>query len=240
MDKTNKIINLYSKLVLYNNELHNVYGNSIFSIDGISFYKPRCVAFTDRYLWVNYFITLRRCNKCHTIMKYINRISLSDEVHLLSDDYYPQIGINEVRDCFKYVAFTQTYKSGIVDEPAILFTGSYDIASIYYCTTNNNYIKCGTLNIDLSNNIFGDVQNESGCSCVFLYEPVLDRFCAVNETPLGVYQLDGLPNITGQVYTQNIAVGSIIVNSTSLDDTYLDVTSVDEDLMSTISIESFI
>ena len=212
MDKTDKITNLYNKLVLYNNELHNMYGNNIFSIDGISFYKPRCVAFIDRHSIVNYFITLRRCNTCHTIMKYINMVPLSNEVYLLSDDYYPQIGVNEVQGYFRHVVCNPLYKSGIFNEPAILYVGSHNIAYTYYCTTNNNCIKCGTLNISLSNNIFGDVQNESGCSYVFLYEPILDRFCAVSERPLDV---------------------------TSLGDTPLDETSLDEYLISTIPIESF-
>lgn len=200
MDKTDKITNLYNKLVLYNNELHNVYGNSIFSIDSISFYKPRCVAFIDNYSHVFYYITLRRCNTCHTIMKWINTYNLSDE-------YYPEINVNELHNYFKHVVCTPLYKGGFFNEPAILCVDSHDIAYTYYCTTNNNCIKCGMLNISLSNNIFGNVQNESGCSYIFLYDPLVDWFCAVNSTPLG--------------------------------DTYLDVTSVDEDLMSNISIESF-
>lgn len=205
MDKTDKITNLYNKLVLYNNELHNVYGNSIFSIDGISFYKPRCVAFIDRYSNVFYYITLRRCNTCHTIMKWINSYNLIDE-------YYLEININEVHNYFNHVVCTPLYKSVFFNEPAILCVDSYNIAYTYYCTTNDNCIKCGTLNISLSNNIFGDVQNESGCSYVFLYEPILDRFCAVSERPLDV---------------------------TSLGDTPLDETSLDEYLISTIPIESF-
>ena len=205
MDKTDKITNLYNKLVLYNNELHNMYANNIFSIDDISFYKPRCVAFIDKYLCVMYYITLRRCNTCHTIMKWINSYNLSDE-------YYPEININELYNYFKHVVCTPLYKGVFFNEPAILCVDSHDIAYTYYCTTNNNCIKCGTLNISLSNNIFGDVQNESGCSYVFLYEPILDRFCAVSERPLDV---------------------------TSLGDTPLDETSLDEYLISTIPIESF-
>lgn len=206
MNKTDKITNLYNKLVLYNNELHNMYGNNIFSIDDISFYKPRCIAFIDKYSNVFYYITLRRCNTSHTIMRFINSVSCYNE------RCYPHIDINEVHNYFKHVVCTPLYKSVFFDEPAILCVDSHDIAYTYYCTTNNNCIKCGMLNISLSNNIFGNVQDESGCSYVFLYEPVLDRFCAVSERPLDV---------------------------TSLGDTYLGITSVDEDLMSTISIESF-
>lgn len=185
MDKTDKITNLYNKLVLYNNELHNVYGNDIFSIDDISFYKPRCVAFIDKYSNVFYYITLRRCNTSHTIMKWINTYNLSDE-------YYPEINVNEVHNYFKYVAFIPLYKSVFFNEPAILCVDSYNIAYTYYCTTNNNCIKCGMLNISLSNNIFGDIQNESGCSYIFLYDPLVDWFCSTDVPSLDCVSIPSL------------------------------------------------
>lgn len=186
MDKTDKIINLYNKLVLYNNELHSMYGNNIFSIDDISFYKPRCIAFIGKHSNVFYYITLRRCNTSHTIMRFINSVSCYNE------RCYPRMDINEVQDYFKNIVCTPTYKSGVVDEPAILYVGSYDIASTYYCTTSNICINCGLLNISLSNNIFGNVQPESGCSYIFLYDPLVDWFCSTDVPSLDCVSIPSL------------------------------------------------
>lgn len=189
MNKFTELLNKVSNhLVLLNDKLKAVYGNETFLIDGIPFYKPQYVAFIDKYLYITYYITLRRCNTCHTIMKYSNDMSLCDVLY--NYDVYNQYLYTDLDYILlKNISIDADYKSNpVITKPAILFCYIYNMAYPYYCDNgNSNCILCDNKSINLCNNVFGDIQDYSDYPYIFLYNPTLNMFCTINDTLLTDY-----------------------------------------------------
>lgn len=196
MDKFTELLNKVSNhLVLWNNKLKDVYGNETFLIDGVSFYKPQYVAFIDKYLDITYYLTLRRCNTCHTIMKHGATTSLYDALHNDGELYNQYLCTDLDYILLKNISINTDYKNNpVITKPAIIFCHICNIAYPYYCNNpNSNYILCGYKYINLCNNVFGDVQDYSDYPYIFLYNsilntnPTLNMFCTINDTLLTDY-----------------------------------------------------